>query len=177
MTCDSRAAALRLSGTAKPFSSARSLRDESWLRSYLWWHKSGCALIFPRRGTFGGGPPHSICEEQRRPTPAQPARLASRCFLTATRDAGISVTEMGAPFRKAAPQRIEVHYLDGTANGKPAGNSPVSRRDMPGSQESQETANSWPYGDCFRGDRAAVHRAGRNPRQGRPAGPWEQLAD
>jgi len=55
MTCDSRAAALRLSGTAKLFSSARSLRDESWLRSYLWWHKSGCALIFPRRGTFGVG--------------------------------------------------------------------------------------------------------------------------
>src|SRR6266480_3910668 len=37
-------------------------------------------------------------------------------------------------------------------------------------QESQETADAWQDGNCFPGDRAAVHRAGRNPAQGRPAG-------
>lgn len=54
--------------------------------------------------------------------------------------------------------------------GQPAGNSTFSRRDFPGDQESQETANPRPDGDRLRGDGVAIHHPGRNPASGGPPG-------
>ena len=63
-----------------------------------------------------------------------------------------------------------MQYADDTTYGQSIGTSLVHRGDLSGGDEPQETANTWPDGDCIGVDRSADHRSRRHPAQGRPAG-------
>lgn len=116
------------------------------LRPGMWEVGSICPSPTATNPTIPCGPCSSLSSLRR--GEACPARSATtdKTASLRTRHYG---GEVQCQSRKQARERIEVHYADGATYSQSPGNSPVSRRDLSGGEESQETVNTWPDGIAF----------------------------